>query len=74
VTLTLDRPLPGPPDGPAAGPEGRTLRVQAADVAAELPPLLERVRAAGCHVEDVGVQGPTLQDVFLHLTGRELRE
>ena len=58
ITLTLDRPLPQPPEG----------------LAAELPPLLERVRAAGCRVEDVAVQSPTLQHVFLHLTGRELRE
>jgi ABC-2 type transport system ATP-binding protein len=74
VTLTLDRPLPGPLDGLAAEPPGRTVRWQAADVAAELPPVLERVRAAGCHVEDLAVQSPTLQLVFLHLTGRELRE
>jgi ABC-2 type transport system ATP-binding protein len=50
------------------------VRYQVADVAAELPPLLERVRAAGRHVEDIGVQSPTLHLVFLHLTGRELRE
>ena len=74
VTLTLDRPLAQPLDGLAAESEGRTVRFQAADVAAELPPLLERVRAAGCQVEDVGVQSPTLQTVFLRLTGRELRE
>jgi len=74
VTLTLDRPLPQPLDGFMADFQGRTVRLQAADVAAELPPLLERVRAAGCHVEDLGVQSPTLQLVFLHLTGRDLRE
>ena len=54
--------------------EGRTVRLWATDVGAELPPLLEQVRAAGCHVEDLGVESPSLQDVFLHLTGRELRE
>jgi ABC-2 type transport system ATP-binding protein len=74
VTLTLDRTLPQPLEGCAAESQGRTVRLQAVDVAAELPPLLERVRAAGCQVEDVGVQSPTLQLVFLHLTGRELRE
>jgi ABC-2 type transport system ATP-binding protein len=72
ITLTLDRPLSL--DGLSAECEGRMLRVQVVDVAAELPPLLERVRAAGGIVEDVGVQSPTLQNVFLHLTGRELRE
>ena len=77
VTLILDHPLPSdraPLDGVAADAQGRTVRLQASDVAAELPPLLERVRGAGCRVEDVGVQSPTLQLVFLHLTGRELRE
>jgi ABC-2 type transport system ATP-binding protein len=72
ITLTLDRPLSL--QGFAGEIDGRTLRVQVTDVAAELPPLLERVRAAGARVEDVGVQSPTLQDVFLRLTGRELRE
>jgi ABC-2 type transport system ATP-binding protein len=74
VTLTLDRTPSQPLDGLAATVQDRTVHWQAADVAAELPPVLERVRAAGCRVEDVGVQSPTLQTVFLHLTGRELRE
>jgi ABC-2 type transport system ATP-binding protein len=74
VTLTLDRPPAQPLDGFAGEFEGRTVRWHVADVAAELPAVLERVRAAGCRVEDVAVQSPTLQLVFLHLTGRELRE
>jgi ABC-2 type transport system ATP-binding protein len=74
VTLSLDRPLPSSLDGLTAEILGRTVRLQTADVAAELPPLLERLRTAGCRVLDVGVQCPTLQLVFLHLTGRELRE
>ena len=44
------------------------------DVASELPPLLERIRNSGRAVEDVEVKGPSLQSVFIHLTGRELRE
>ena len=44
------------------------------DVAAELPPLLAQVRASGRSVDDVDVRGPSLQSVFIHLTGRELRE
>ena len=44
------------------------------DVAVELPPLLERVRTAGRVVDDVEVRSPSLQSVFIHLTGRELRE
>jgi ABC-2 type transport system ATP-binding protein len=82
VTLRLDAP-PGDalagitrgartvePD--AADP--RFLRARMHDVAIELPPLLERVRQAGRAVEDVDVRGPSLQSVFIHLTGRDLRE
>ncbi len=50
------------------------LRARMTDVAAELPPLLQRIRAAGGAVDDVEVRGPSLQAVFIHLTGRELRE
>lgn len=52
----------------------RLLRARMRDVAIELPPLLERVRQAGRSVDDVDVRGPSLQSVFIHLTGRELRE
>jgi ABC-2 type transport system ATP-binding protein len=44
------------------------------DVAAELPALLNEIRDAGGAVRDVHVQAPSLQAVFIHLTGRELRE
>ena len=37
-------------------------------------PLVERLRAAGYGVEDLRVVRPDLEAVFLHLTGRELRE
>ena len=58
----------------AAADDPRVLTARMTDVAAELPPLLDRIRAAGCAVEDVEVRGPSLQAVFIHLTGRELRE
>jgi len=41
---------------------------------AELPALFERVSAAGGEVVDLEVRPPSLQDVFIHLTGRELRD
>ena len=52
----------------------RLVKAEMRDVAAELPPLLARIRQAGGSVEDVDVRGPSLQAVFIHLTGRELRE
>jgi ABC-2 type transport system ATP-binding protein len=44
------------------------------DVATELPELLVRIRAAGAELLDLDVRGPSLHSVFMHLTGRELRE
>lgn len=44
------------------------------DIAGDLPGLLAQVKAAGGRITDIEVQAPTLQAVFIHLTGRELRE
>jgi ABC-2 type transport system ATP-binding protein len=44
------------------------------NVAIELPPLLASVAAEGRVVQDLEVRCPSLQAVFIHLTGRELRE
>jgi ABC-2 type transport system ATP-binding protein len=82
VTLRLDGPvngaaaaLAGAPGGVEVDPsDSRVLRARMRDVALELPPLLERVRLTGHLVDDVEVRGPSLQSVFIHLTGRELRE
>jgi hypothetical protein len=78
VTLRVDAPLdPGVLSrlqveiDPA---QPRHLRARMTDVAADLPPLLAGIRAAGATVDDVEVRGPSLQAVFIHLTGRELRE
>ena len=53
---------------------GEVVTASMRDVAADLPPLLDRVRRSGGVVDDVEVRGPSLQAVFIHLTGRELRE
>jgi len=54
--------------------DSRVVRARLKDVGVELPPLLDRLRQAGRSVEDLDVRGPSLQAVFIHLTGRELRE
>jgi ABC-2 type transport system ATP-binding protein len=83
VTLRLDAPLDAEiaralafdsdgTDGEAG--DNRIVKARMRDVAAELPPLLARIRLAGRSVDDVDVRGPSLQSVFIHLTGRELRE
>jgi ABC-2 type transport system ATP-binding protein len=83
VTLRIDAPLPADAAGAvvrssrtieADAADARVLKARMRDVAIELPPLLERVRAARRTVDDVEVRGPSLQSVFIHLTGRELRE
>ncbi len=73
VVLSLDRPAPPGLDVGLVLEES-TARARVADVAAELPGLLERVGRAGCRVLDLRVEAPSLHAVFLHLTGRELRE
>jgi ABC-2 type transport system ATP-binding protein len=54
--------------------EDGTLVCSVEDVAAELPGLLTEITNAGGRVVDMHVEAPTLQAVFIHLTGRELRE
>lgn len=54
--------------------ENNTLHRMIEDVADELPALLTEIKAAGASVRDVHIQVPNLQAVFIHLTGRELRE
>jgi ABC-2 type transport system ATP-binding protein len=74
VVLTLDRPAaPGTLPAGTRG-EGCTVRAGIDDLAVGLPALLERLRAAGYGVADLQVVRPDLEAVFLHLTGRELRE
>jgi len=51
-----------------------TLVCRIDDVAAELTERLAAISAAEGRVADVHIETPTLQAVFLHLTGRELRE
>ena len=73
VALRLDR-VPAAQAGIAGEWHDRELTTRMRDVATELPVLLERLRSGGSAVEDLQVRGPSLQSVFLHLTGRELRE
>ena len=42
--------------------------------AAEIAPLLDDATKAGLELVDVWLRRPNLESVFLHLTGRELRD
>jgi ABC-2 type transport system ATP-binding protein len=75
VTLRTNVPVATlPPGAELLADDPRRLRARVSDVARELPLLLSAVGAQGREVEDVEVRGPSLQAVFIHLTGRELRE
>jgi ABC-2 type transport system ATP-binding protein len=74
VVLRLDRVPAIAPAGLEPPNGDGTWSAAIDDVGRELAPLLARVAAAGCAVEHLEVRRPTLQSVFLHLTGRELRE
>jgi ABC-2 type transport system ATP-binding protein len=72
--LTLDRPAAGGLEGFEAESDGRRLRARVGNVGSELPALLSRVERAGLRVEDIEVRRHGLHAVFIHLTGKDLRE
>jgi hypothetical protein len=53
---------------------GRIIQTPLADLDRDLRVLLDVIRAAGVAPTDVDTRGVSLQDVFISLTGRELRE
>ena len=44
------------------------------DIVSELPDVLRKAESKGVKIDLLNMTAPTLQDVFLHLTGKELRE
>jgi ABC-2 type transport system ATP-binding protein len=74
VAIRLDRAPQSPLEGFNGGTAGALLRARVSDVGAELPVLIGHAERAGFKIEDIEVRCPSLQSVFLHLTGRELRE
>ncbi|MFC2023942.1 ATP-binding cassette domain-containing protein [Chloroflexota bacterium] len=51
-----------------------TLRLVGVDTPTVLPPVLDRLRETGLPVQDLTIRKKTLEDVFIALTGRRLRE
>ena len=54
--------------------DGSVVTATLDDVGRELPPILEKVRLAGCRVARLDVRRPGIAEVFVRLTGRDLRE
>ncbi len=63
--------LPGVSEAQSAG---ERVRVFSSRIEQTLTALFQRAEAQGVSVEGLLVQAPTLEDVFLKLTGRGLRE
>ncbi|HKN99952.1 MAG TPA: ABC transporter ATP-binding protein [Pseudonocardiaceae bacterium] len=63
------------PGGPAPAAEGTgQFRIYTSiEASAVLPPVLTALGGLGCAVRDLSIGTPSLEDVFIHLTGRELR-
>jgi len=66
------RPLPGVQSCRELA-DGRLL-LEVEDAASALPRVLEALLAAGIRAREVTLRRPTLNDVFIRLTGRELRD
>lgn len=54
--------------------DSKTALFSVEDISRELPLRLQQFAAAGIEVDDLAIEVPTLQSVFLHFTGHELRE
>jgi ABC-2 type transport system ATP-binding protein len=54
--------------------EGNILRLVGTDIPALLPELIGNFQAGGMRIEDLTIRRKTLEDVFIALTGRRLRE
>jgi ABC-2 type transport system ATP-binding protein len=80
VTLHGENPerlashLRGLPDVTAADVFGETVRLTTGASDGLLPRIIQAAEAGGFHVRDVSVDEPTLETVFINLTGKELRE
>lgn len=81
VEIVCERPLPDAPPGdwPAdlpmqMSPDRKMLTVAHAKPARAVVELVKWVDACGAGLEDIHIRRPTLEDVFIELTGKTLRD
>jgi ABC-2 type transport system ATP-binding protein len=65
--------LPAPRDAVTVDADRRLLSAPVSDRMAALTAVVQALREAGVEAEDVALRRPTLDEVFLHLTGRDER-
>jgi ABC-2 type transport system ATP-binding protein len=78
-TITTAVPLPlefirNLPNVVDAKHDGDLLRIRSSDVMATLGSLLELAKQSAVSLQDIHISQPSLEDVFLKLTGRTIRE
>ena len=76
IVVTAAKPIPAGLTGELEGGviDGERLRLATSEPAVAIPRLLAALERAGIEVRDLELVTPGLESVFLHLTGRELRE
>jgi ABC-2 type transport system ATP-binding protein len=77
LTMVLDSAWPltvAVPDGLTLSQDRRTVVTAVKDVGAGVAAQIDHLTRLGIKVEDLSLAGASLQDVFIGLTGRELRE
>jgi len=81
IEIITAEPLPALPEAAkfmaeklVAGADGRSLTVLAARPAPALVELVKWIDAQGVELVDVQLKRPTLEDAFLELTGKSLRD
>jgi len=72
-TSDLSAGLSAPASASAADFDGQFRLYTALEPAVVLPDTLRVLGELGCEVTDLSIGKPSLEDVFIHLTGRELR-
>jgi ABC-2 type transport system ATP-binding protein len=76
ILVDADRAVPAAlaAEFPGAAADGQRLLLTTPEPAVVVPRLLAAFAREGIGVRDLKLDSPTLESVFLHLTGRELRE
>lgn len=76
IEVHFERLLPdvNRPEGTTVGPDGQTLLAMSTEPARTIVELVKWVDQQGLSLTDINVKKPTLEDVFIELTGKRLRD